>query len=309
MSRIAYTNGRYLPLSQATIGIEDRGFMFADGVYEVCVVKNKRIIDEGRHMSRLARSLNELRIRWPMAPSALGVVMRETIRRNRVSDGVVYVQITRGAGPRNHAFPPDTVSPSTVVVARPIDREQMERAASEGIAVITTPDNRWERVDIKSVSLLPNVLAKQAAKEAGAAEAWFVDKDGHVTEGASSNAWIVTDNGVLVTRTADSGILRGVTRQVVLDLIRREGITFEERSFTVSEAQAAREAFISSAGNLVMPVVRINGQPIGEGKPGPLSLKLRQLFFTQADASPLAWTPGAIAHEPDLSDKEGNFHF
>jgi D-alanine transaminase len=178
----------------------------------------------------------------------------------------------------------------------------------EGIAVITTPDNRWDRVDIKTVSLLPNVLAKQRAKEAGATEAWFVDRDGYVTEGASSNAWIVTADGVLVTRAAESGILRGITREVVLDLLRHEGVRFEERGFTVSEALAAHEAFISSAGNLVMPVTRIDGKPVGSGKPGVLSLKLRRLFFTQADESPLRWSPGAIAHQPDLSDKEGTLY-
>lgn len=309
MSRIAYVNGRYLPLRRATVDIEDRGYLFADGVYEVCVVRNGRLIDEGRHMRRLARSLGELRIRWPMAPAALAVVVREVIRRNRVRDGAAYVQVTRGVGPRNHAFPPDAVRPSLVATARSIDRDEAERVASEGIAVVTTPDNRWERVDIKTVSLLPNVLAKQTAKEAGAAEAWFVDSDGCVTEGASSNAWIVTADGVLVTRAADSGILRGITREVVVDLLRREGVRFEERGFTVDEALAAREAFISSAGNLVMPVTRIDGHPIGTGKPGNLSLKLRQLFFTQADESPLRWSPDAIAHQPDLTDKEGTMHF
>lgn len=308
MSRIAYVNGRYLPLRRAVVGIEDRGYLFADGVYEVCVVKNGRLIDEGRHLRRLARSLGELRIRWPMTPSALAVVMREVIGRNRIRDGVVYVQVTRGVAPRNHAFPPDSIRPSIVATARSIDREDAERVASEGIAVITTPDNRWDRVDIKTVSLLPNVLAKQRAKEAGATEAWFVDHDGYVTEGASSNAWIVTADGVLVTRAVDTGILRGITREVVLDLLRREGARFEERGFSVSEALAAREAFISSAGNLVMPVTRIDGKAVGSGRPGVLSLKLRQLFFTQADESPVLWSPDAIAHQPDLSDKEGTLH-
>jgi len=309
MSRIAYVNGRYLPLRHATVGIEDRGYLFADGVYEVCVIKNGRLIDEGRHMRRLARSLRELRIRWPMAPSALAVVMREVIRRNRVHDGVIYLQVTRGVAPRNHAFPPDSVRPGVVCTARAVSRNDTEQTASEGIAVITTPDNRWERVDIKTISLLPNVLAKQKAKEAGATEAWFVDQAGYVTEGASSNAWIVTAEGVLVTRPTDTGILSGITRHVVLDLLRREGVPFEERSFAVGEALAAREAFISSAGNLVMPVTRIDGKTIGSGKPGALSLKLRRLFFTQADESPLRWSPGAIAHQPNLSDKEGAMHF
>jgi D-alanine transaminase len=309
MSRIAYVNGQYVPLHRATVSIEDRGYLFADGVYEVCVVRNGRLIDEGRHIRRLARSLRELRIGWPVEPSALAVVMREVIRRNRVRDGVVYVQVTRGVGPRNHAFPSESVRPSLVAAARSIDLDLAEQTAAEGIAVVTTPDNRWERVDIKTISLLPNVLAKQTAKEAGATEAWFVDRDGFVTEGASSNAWIVTDDGVLVTRSADRAILRGVTREVVVDLLQREGLRFEERGFTVAEALAAREAFISSAGNLVMPVTRIDGRSIGSGKPGVLSLKFRRLFFDHADESPLRWSPGAIAHQPNLTDIEGIQHF
>lgn len=309
MSRIAYVNGRYVPLRHASVAIEDRGYLFADGVYEVCVIRNGRLIDEGRHLQRLARSLRELRIRWPIEPSALSVVMREVVLRNHVRDGVIYVQVTRGAGPRNHAFPPASTRPSLIATARSINRDLTEKVAVQGISVVTKPDNRWERVDIKTVSLLPNVLAKQAAVEAGAAEAWFVDEGGHVTEGASSNAWIVTDDGVLVTRSAEAGILRGITREVVVDLLRRDGIRFEERGFTVAEALSAREAFITSAGNLIMPVVNIDGHTVGAGKPGILSLKLRHLFFTQADESPLRWSPDAIAHQPNLTEKERVLHF
>jgi len=286
MLHIAYVNGRYLPHEQAAVHIEDRGYQLADGVYEVCIVREGRLIDEERHLRRLARSLDELQIRWPMHRSALAIVMREVVRRNRVRDGVVYVQVTRGVAPRNHPFPPASVRPSLVVTARSTDIAAGEKSASEGIAVITTPDTRWERVDIKSVSLLPNVLAKQKAKEAGAIEAWFVDRDGLVTEGASTNAWIVTGEGVLVTRGLSNAILRGVTRDVVLDLLRREEIRFEERGFTVAEAIGAREAFITSAGNLVMPVIRIDGHAIGSGQPGELSLKLRRLFFSQAEWAP-----------------------
>jgi D-alanine transaminase len=302
MLRIAYVNGRYLPHDQATVHVEDRGYQLADGVYEVCLVRDGRLIDEERHMRRLARSLDELRIRWPVHRSALGIIMREIVRRNRVRDGIVYVQATRGVAPRNHPFPPEWVRPSLVVTARSTDLAAGERSASEGIAVITTPDTRWQRVDIKSVSLLPNVLAKQAAKEAGAVEAWFVDRDGVVTEGASTNAWIVTSESVLVTRGLSNAILRGVTRDVVLDLLRREGMRFEERGFTVEEALRAREAFITSAGNLVMPVIRINGHAIGSGRPGELSLKLRRLFFGQANWSPLDWAQRASGG-PNLSDK------
>ena len=287
MLHIAYVNGRYLPHEQASVHIEDRGYQLADGVYEVCIVREGRLIDEERHLRRLARSLDELQIRWPMHRSALAIVMREVVRRNRVRDGVVYVQVTRGVAPRNHPFPPASVRPSLVVTARSTDIAAGEKSASEGIAVITTPDTRWERVDIKSVSLLPNVLAKQKAKEAGAIEAWFVDRDGLITEGASTNAWIVTGEGVLVTRGLSNAILRGVTRDVVLDLLRREEIRFEERGFTVAEAIGAREAFITSAGNLVMPVIRIDGHAIGSGQPGELSLKLRRLFFSQAEWAPL----------------------
>ena len=287
MLHIAFVNGRYLPHEQASVHIEDRGYQLADGVYEVCIVREGRLIDEERHLRRLARSLDELQIRWPMHRSALAIVMREVVRRNRVRDGMVYVQVTRGVAPRNHPFPPASVRPSLVVTARSTDIAAGEKSASEGIAVITTPDTRWERVDIKSVSLLPNVLAKQKAKEAGAIEAWFVDRDGLITEGASTNAWIVTGEGVLVTRGLSNAILRGVTRDVVLDLLRREEIRFEERGFTVAEAIGAREAFITSAGNLVMPVIRIDGHAIGSGRPGELSLKLRRLFFSQAEWAPL----------------------
>src|SRR5437016_5379320 len=185
MSRIAYVNGRYLPRRDASVHVEDRGYQFSDGVYEVCEVRGGRMIDERRHLARLARSLAELRIPAPMSTAALGVVLRETIRRNRVRDGIVYLQITRGAARRDHAFPPAGTPPSLVVTARNSDAAKGERTAAAGIAVITVPDNRWGRVDIKSIALLPNVLAKQAAREQGAGEAWFVDAQGRVTEGSS----------------------------------------------------------------------------------------------------------------------------
>src|SRR5476651_2091352 len=194
MSRIAYVNGRYLPHARATIGIEDRGFQFADGVYEVCEVKGGRLVDERRHMARLDRSLNELRIARPMSPAALSIVLRETVRRNRVCDGIVYLQITRGVARRDFAFPPADTKASVVVTARSNDLAHLEQLAVDGIAVVTVPDIRWQRVDIKSVALLPNVLAKQTARDQGAREAWLVDAKGFVTEGASSNAWIVTKN-------------------------------------------------------------------------------------------------------------------
>ena len=285
MSRIAYVNGQYVPHAQAMVGIEDRGYQFADGAYEVCEVRGFRLVDERRHMARLDRSLRELRMAHPMTPKALGIVMRETVRRNRVRDGIVYVQVTRGEMRRDFPFPPDGTRPSIVVTARSHDSAKNEKSAEEGIAIITVPDNRWERVDIKSVSLLPNVLAKQAAREAGAKEAWFVDKQGTVTEGSSTNAWIVTRDGKVVTRQADHGILRGITRTVVLDVIAEQGLALEERPFTVEEAHAAREAFVTSASQIVMPVVAIDGKPVGNGAPGLVSTALRRDFRRHAEVS------------------------
>jgi D-alanine transaminase len=283
MSRIAYVNGRYLPRHAALVHIEDRGYQFSDGVYEVCEVRSGRMVDERRHLERLAHSLAEMRMRMPMASAALGIVMRETIRRNRVHDGIVYLQITRGVARRDHAFPPPGTAPGVVVTARSLDVGAIERSAAEGIAVITVPDNRWARVDIKAIALLPNVLAKQEARNRGAKEAWFVDAQGRVTEGASTNAWIVTAGGKVITRQADNGILRGITRSVLLEVIKTQGLEFDERAFTVAEALAAREAFVTSASQTVMPVVRIDGQPIGNGRPGPIAVELRRSFHHHAE--------------------------
>ena len=283
MARIAYVNGLYIPRGEATVHVEDRGYQFSDGVYEVCEVRDGRIVDERRHMARLQRSLDELRIPVPMSPAALGVVLHETVRRNRVHDGIVYLQVTRGVARRDHAFPPPGTVPSVVVTARNLDPAANEKAAAEGVAVITVPDNRWERVDIKSISLLPNVLAKQAAREQGAKEAWFVDRDGKVTEGSSSNAWIVTMDGTVVTRAADKGILRGITRSVLLEVIKAHGLAFEERAFTVEEAYRAREAFLTSASQIVLPVVRIDGRPVSNGAPGSIATALRNDFHRHAE--------------------------
>jgi D-alanine transaminase len=285
MSRIAYVNGRYLPHRSAMVHVEDRGYQFSDGVYEVCEVRGSRIVDERRHLERLRRSLDELRIRAPMSPAALGVVMRETVRRNRVRDGIVYLQITRGVARRDHAFPAPGTAPAVVVTARNIDPTASEKVAAEGIAVVTVPDNRWDRVDIKSIGLLPNVLAKQAAREQGAKEAWFVDAQGFVTEGSSTNAWIVTLAGRVVTRSADQGILRGITRTVLIEAIKAQGLQFEERRFTREEAYAAREAFVTAASQIVMPVVRIDGRPIADGAPGPVAKALRRGFHDYAEWS------------------------
>jgi D-alanine transaminase len=285
MSRIAYVNGRYLPPSGAKVAIEDRGYQFADGVYEVCEVREGHLIDERRHMARLDRSLGELRIACPMSLAALGIVLRETIRRNRVRDGIVYVQVTRGVARRDFPFPSADTRPSLVVTARSSDLERLEQIAAEGISVITVPDLRWRRVDIKSVALLPNVLAKQSAREQGAREAWLVDGQGRITEGASSNAWIVSRDGKLITHPLGQDILPGITRSVVIDVIKAQGLPFEERSFTVEEAQAAREAFITSASQIVLPVVSINGRPVGNGAPGFISAALRRDYHRHAEIS------------------------
>jgi len=285
MSRIAYVNGRYVPRSEAGVSIEDRGYQFADGVYEVCEVRGGRLIDEQRHMARLDRSLNELRIARPMSRAALALVLRETVRRNRVREGIVYVQVTRGVAPRDFPFPPNGTQPSLVVTARSTDPARLEKTAAEGIAVVTVPDIRWSRVDIKSVALLPNVLAKQAARDQGAREAWLVDAEGRITEGASSNAWIVSRDGVIITRPLGRDILPGITRSVVLDVIKAQGLKFEERAFTLEEAYGAREAFVTSASQIVQPVVSIDGRPVGNGAPGLLSTALRRDYHRYAEFS------------------------
>jgi D-alanine transaminase len=285
VSRIAYVNGRYLPHRDAAVHIEDRGYQFADGVYEVCEVRGGRLIDQRRHMERLLRSLLELRIAMPMSLQALGVVLHEVVRRNKVRDGIVYLQITRGVAKRDHAFPPADTRPAIVVTASRIDPGKTERFAVEGIAVVTVPENRWDRVDIKSIALLPNVLAKQAAREQGAREAWFVAPDGTVTEGSSSNAWIVTSGNEVVTRKADRAILKGITRTVLLDVLKAHDLTLVERPFTVAEAVWAREAFITSASQTVMPVVRIDGHPVGNGAPGLIASALRADFHRYAEKS------------------------
>jgi D-alanine transaminase len=289
MSRIAYVNGRYVSLRDAAVNVEDRAFQLGDGVYEVCEVRGGRLIDEARHMARLERSLRAIHIELPMDPVAIGVVLRELVRRNRVENGIVYLQVSRGVAPRNHAFPLTPVKPGIVGTARSIDIAQGAKRAEEGIAVITVPDNRWGRVDIKTVGLLPNVIAKQTARAAGAYEAWFVDRDGRVTEGASTNAWIVTGDGRLVTRQTDHGILPGITRSVLMDMLGPEDLGVEERPFTVAEALAAKEAFISAASTIVLPVVSIDGKAVGSGRPGPVAKRLRAAFHHYAETAP-AWS-------------------
>ena len=285
MSRIAYVNGRYVPFAKAAVSIDDRALTFGDGVYEVCEISGGALIEETRHLARLRRSLASLRIPWPICEKALRFVMREVARLNRVRDGLLYLQVSRGAARRDHAFPPDGTRPGLVVAARAIDPAANAARAAGGVAVITAPEQRWARPDIKTLQLLPNVLAKQAAREAGAFEAWFVDRDGFVTEGASTNAWIVTADGALVTRQADQAILHGVTRAALIDIAHRLGCRLEERPFTPLEAERAREAFVSSATTIATPVVSIDGRTIGDGLPGTVVPALRRAFFAHAERS------------------------
>lgn len=280
MSRIAYVSGHYLPHRQAAVHIEDRGYQYADGVYEVLAVVGRKLVDEPAHLERLHRSLGELRIAPPLGDAALKVVMREVVRRNGVDRGIVYVQVTRGVAPRDHAFP-KRAKPVLVVTSRRA-RAPDPKQAGDGVAVITIPDIRWQRCDIKSVSLLPNVLGKQQAREAGAYEAWQVDHDGNITEGTSTNAWIVTAGGEVVTRACDHAILSGVTRLAVLDIIAREGMTLVERPFSVAEAKAAREAFLTSTTADLLPVVKIDGDWVANGKPGSVATRLREAYLAHA---------------------------
>jgi D-alanine transaminase len=285
MGRIAYVNGRFVPHAEAFVHIEDRGYQLADAVYEVWALFDGKLADAEGHFARLERSLGELRIDMPMSRAALTLVLKEAVRRNRVREGLLYLQVSRGVAKRDHAFPTEPVRPAVVMTVSAVDRVASEARAAKGVSVVTTPENRWGRCDIKSVSLLPNALAKQKAREAGAAEAWFVDDLGFVTEGASSNAWIVDAHGRLRTRDTNANILRGITRSTLLSVIKREGMEVDERPFTPADALAAKEAFITGAGTLVLPVVTVDGKPVGEGRPGPVATKLRRLYIEQAKAT------------------------
>ena len=282
MGRIAYVNGRFVPHADAYVHIEDRGYQLADGVYEVWALFDGRLGDAEGHFARLERSLSELSIPMPMSRAALTLVLKEAVRRNRIRDGLLYLQVTRGVAPRDHAFPTTPVRPAVVITAKAVNRAKDEVRAARGVGVITVPENRWGRCDIKTVGLLPNALAKQKAREAGAVEAWFVDDLGLVTEGASSNAWIVDGDGILRTRDTNANILRGVTRLSLIEVARQAGLKVEERPFTPDEARAAKEAFITGAGTLVLPVIAVDGKPVGDGAPGPVAARLRRLYIERA---------------------------
>lgn len=282
MSRFAYVNGRFVRHGEAAVPIEDRGYQLADGVYEVWAVFDGKLADAEGHFARLWRSLDALRIAHPMSQASLTMVLREAVRRNKVKEGLCYLQITRGVAKRDHAFPNPAVPPAIVVTAKSLDRSATEAKAAKGASVISVPENRWGRCDIKSIGLLPNVLAKQAARERGALEAWFVDDMGLVTEGASSNAWIIDAEGALRTRDTNANILRGVTRSTLLEVIRETGLPFSEKPFTIAEAQAAKEAFITGAGSLVTPITQIDGVKLGDGQPGPVAIGLRRSYMERA---------------------------
>ena len=281
MSRIAYVNGQYVPQNQAMVHIEDRGYQFADGIYEVCIVVDGRYWDMEGHLARMQRSLGELQMASPMDLRALKVVMAEVVRRNRLKDALVYMQVTRGVAPRNHAFPPEGTEPSLVITARRFNFDQSDEKAKKGVAVISQPDIRWGRVDIKTVGLLPNALAKEAATKACAAEALLV-RDGMVTECSSSNAWIVDETGAIITHPKTNEILGGITRQTAIACAEELQIKVIERPFTLEEAKAAPEAFLTSATSFVMPIISIDGAQIGAGKPGPVALRLREAYKARA---------------------------
>ncbi|MDH6268672.1 D-alanine transaminase [Rhizobium sp. SG_E_25_P2] len=283
MSRIAYVNGAYVPHSDAMVHVEDRGYQFADGVYEVCEIRHGLVVDLTRHLDRLGRSLGELRIDWPMSRAALAQVIRRVARMNHVRNGMFYLQVTRGVAKRDHVFPKPGTRPSIVVTAKSTDPKLIAAKNAHGLKAITAPDNRWERVDIKTVGLLPNAMARQAAKERGAQEAIYVDQDGNVTEGAATNVWIVDADGALVTRPAEHGILRGITRTTLQDVAARLGVEIRERKFSVEEMKASREVFITAATSICFPIVEIDGQAVGNGHPGSMSQKIREAFFDIAE--------------------------
>jgi D-alanine transaminase len=276
MARYAYVNGRYVNHRDASVHIEDRGYQLADGVYEVVGVRDGKLIDETPHIDRLDRSLRELRIAWPVSRPTLGFIIRELMRRNHLRDGLVYMQVTRGVARRDHAFPTTPVRPALVMTTK--NTRHLGPDPGPGVSVKSHPDIRWGRCDIKTVALLPNVLAKQAARESGAYEAWLVDDKGCITEGASTNAWIVTSDNELITRQTDNGILAGITRGTLKRIVRDLQLKFVERPFTLGEARKAKEAFITSATSFITPVVKIDDELVGDGKPGPTARRLREEY-------------------------------
>ena len=282
MPRLAYVNGRYVPHGQAGVHVEDRGYQFADGVYEVITIIYGCPVDQAPHLDRLDRSLGELQIEWPVSRAVLDILVRELIRRNGVRNGIIYLQITRGVAPRDHKFPA-VAKPSLVMTTKEVGRSKF-KSNEAGVKVITIPDIRWHRRDIKSISLLPNCLGKQAAFEAGAYEALQVAADGFITEGTSTNAWIVSDANELITRAPTHEILEGITRRAILKIAEEREYQFVERPFSVEEAKSAAEAFVTSATSFVTPIVRIDSTVIGDGSPGPLTRAILDGYWAYAEA-------------------------
>ena len=277
MDQIAYVNGSFVPLAEAKVSVLDRGFLFADGIYEVSAVLDGKLVDNASHLARLERSVGEIALALPETLDRIREIQKELIARNQVENGLVYLQVTRGADAgRDFAFPKG-VKPTLILFTSVKDIVNAPSAKS-GIAVITVPDIRWARRDIKSVALLAQVLAKQAAAEAGAGEAWMIE-DGKVTEGGSSSAFILTKDDVLVTRQNSSAILPGCTRKAVVALAEERQLRVEERPFTVEEALLAKEAFITSASSFVQAVVTIDGKTVADGKPGPMANRLREIYI------------------------------
>ena len=287
MSRIAYVNGRYVAQRDAAVNIEDRGYQFADAIYEVVHLYRGRFIDEDRHLDRLERSLREIALPMPMPRQALVRVLHEVARRNRVSEGLLYMQVSRGVARRDHAFPSKPVAPALVVTIRRIP-PYPRSIEGWGGAAITHPDLRWARRDIKSTALLPNVLARQAAREKGAIEAILHEADGTITEGAATSFWIVDKDGTLRTRQLGEQILPGCTRDALMALMREAGVPFQEGPFSLADARSAREAFITSATSFVKPILSLDGRPVGDGTPGPLTRRLFDLFALHVKGLPNA---------------------
>ena len=279
MARVIYVNGRYRRYAEATVHVEDRGLQFSDSIYEGICVWRRSLIDYRPHYERLCRSASEIGLELPCTMESLAIVANECIRRNHVQEGLVYVQVTRGAAPRKHVVP-QSAKPSLIVIATPM--VPADDRYPNGVEVVTQPDLRWRRCDIKSTALLPNILAKQAAIETGAYDAWFIDAEGQITEGGSTNAWIVI-NGDLVTRKPSNALLRGITRETVIKLALENELKVSERPFTVEEAWAAGEAFLTSTTSFVMPVVRIDDRTIGDSKVGPVVARLRKLYRSYLD--------------------------
>ena len=276
MSRVAYVNGRYLRHADAQVHVEDRGYQFSDGVYEVILIKNGKMIDEEQHLERLKKSLSSLEINPPMKRAPMRHVMKELIKRNKFRNGIIYIQITRGVAAREHSFPKYS-KPALVMTARRIATKTSDEIEA-GVKVITIDDIRWKRCDIKSTSLLPNVLGKQTARRQGAYEAWMVDASGFVTEGTSTNAWIVTSDGKLITAELGSNILSGITRDTFIKIIHELNYKLEERQFSVEEAKNAREAFFTSSTSFLTPVSEIDGVVIGNGRAGSVSMELIKAY-------------------------------